>query len=83
MLDKVSALRALHVLPDHSAPGDGSMVDLERKFIVDLRDSALRLKRQGVSIDDAGKQLAVEFKAKYADWPSMNVAGFVRSIYAE
>ena len=29
------------------------------------------------------KQLAVEFKAKYPDWPNMNVAGFVRSIYAE
>jgi glyoxylase-like metal-dependent hydrolase (beta-lactamase superfamily II) len=83
VLDKVSALHALHVLPDHSAPGDGSMVELERKFIADLRDSAVRLKSQGVSAEDAGKQLAVEFKAKYADWPNMNVAGFVRSIYAE
>jgi hypothetical protein len=25
----------------------------------------------------------VEFKAKYPDWPNMNVTGFVRSIYAE
>jgi hypothetical protein len=70
-------------LPDHSAPGDGSMVALEKKFISELRTSALELKRKGVSADDAGKQLATEFKAKYADWPSMNVAGFVRSIYAE
>jgi glyoxylase-like metal-dependent hydrolase (beta-lactamase superfamily II) len=83
VLEKVTALHAMHVLPDHSAPGDGSMVEQERKFIADLRDSALHLKSQGVSADDAGKQLGVEFKAKYPDWPSMNVTGFVRSIYAE
>jgi glyoxylase-like metal-dependent hydrolase (beta-lactamase superfamily II) len=83
VLGKVAELHALHVLPDHSAPGDGSMIQLERKFIADLRDSALHLKSQGVSADDAWKQLGVEFKAKYADWPNMNVAGFVRSIYAE
>src|ERR1041385_355722 len=41
VLDKVAALNALHVLPDHSAPGDGSLVALERQFINDLRNSAL------------------------------------------
>jgi glyoxylase-like metal-dependent hydrolase (beta-lactamase superfamily II) len=83
VLDKIAALNALHVLPDHSAPGDGSMVAAEKKFISDLRNSALELKKKGVAADDAGKQLAVEFKVKYPDWPNMNVAGFVRSIYAE
>jgi len=83
VLDKIAALNALHVLPDHSAPGDGSMVTAEKKFIGDLRNSALELKKKGVAADDAGKQLAVEFKAKYPDWPNMNVTGFVRSIYAE
>jgi glyoxylase-like metal-dependent hydrolase (beta-lactamase superfamily II) len=83
VLDKIAALNALHVLPDHSAPGDGSMVAAEKKFIGDLRNSALELKNKGVAADDAGKQLTVAFKAKYPDWPNMNVAGFVRSIYAE
>jgi glyoxylase-like metal-dependent hydrolase (beta-lactamase superfamily II) len=83
VLDKVMALNALHVLPDHSAPGDGSMVALEKRFISELRNRALELKKQGVSADDAGKQLGAEFKTKYADWPNMNVTGFVRSIYAE
>ena len=83
VLDKVAALNALHVLPDHSAPGDGSLVALEKKFIGDLRGRALELKRQGVDVEEAGKQLGVEFKAKYPDWPAMNVAGFVHSIYAE
>ncbi len=83
VLDKVAALNALHVLPDHSAPGDGSMVAAEKNFIGNLRDRALELKKQGVSADDAGKQLGTEFKSKYPDWPSMNVTGFVRSIYAD
>jgi glyoxylase-like metal-dependent hydrolase (beta-lactamase superfamily II) len=83
VLDKIMALNALHVLPTHSSPGDGSMVALEKRFIGDLRSSSLELKKRGVSAEDAGKQLADEFKTKYADWPSMNVTGFVRSIYAE
>jgi len=83
VLDRVAALNALHILPDHSAPGDGSMVALEKKFITDLRYAALDLKKKGVSAEDAGTQLGTEFKTKYPDWPSMNVAGFVRSIYAE
>ena len=83
VLDKVIALNALHVLPDHSAPGDGSMVAVEKKFIGDLRNRALELKGKGISADDAGKQLGGEFKTRYPDWPNMNVAGFVRSIYTE
>jgi glyoxylase-like metal-dependent hydrolase (beta-lactamase superfamily II) len=83
VLDKVAALNALHVLPDHSAPGDGSMVALEKQFIGDLRKRALELKKNGVTVEEAGKRLESEFKTKYPDWPSMNVAGFVRSIYGE
>ena len=83
VLDKVMALNALHVLPDHSAPGDGSMVAQEKSFISDLQHSALELKKRGISAEDAGRQLGAEFKTKYPDWPNMNVAGFVRSIYSE
>ena len=83
VLDKVAALNALHVLPDHSAPGDGTMVAQEKQFISDLRNRALELKKDGVGVDDAGKRLESEFKTKYPDWPNMNVSGFVRSVYAE
>jgi len=83
VLDRISALPVEHVLPDHSAPGDGSLVAKERAFIDDLRTRARALKQQGVTADDAGKQLGVEFKTRYPDWPNMNVSGFVRSIYAE
>jgi hypothetical protein len=83
VLDKLAPLKVRHVLPDHSMPGDGSLITAERNFIADLQARALALKRQGVSADDAGKQLSVEFKTKYANWPNMNVAGFVQSVYAE
>ena len=63
--------------------GDGSLVTSERAFISDLRARALALKRQGISADDAGKELSAEFKAQYPDWPSMNVAAFVQRIYAD
>src|SRR6202789_491579 len=32
VLDKIEALKAEHILPDHSAPGDGSMVAAERSL---------------------------------------------------
>jgi glyoxylase-like metal-dependent hydrolase (beta-lactamase superfamily II) len=83
VLDKVQTLGALHVLPDHSAPGDGSMVAIEKQFIAAVRSAALDLKKKGLSAEDAGKQLSADFQAKYPDWPNMNLAGFVRSVYAE
>src|SRR5580658_1025306 len=83
VLDQVAKLGALHVLPDHSAVGDGSLVAQERAFITDLRTRALDLMRQGVDADEAGKRLTVEFKTKYSDWPISSVSGFVKSVYAE
>jgi glyoxylase-like metal-dependent hydrolase (beta-lactamase superfamily II) len=83
VLDRIAALNARHVLPTHSAPGDGSLVALQKRFMTDLRDSALELQKKGVTVDEAGKRLEGEFKTKYPTWPSMNVAGFVQSIYAE
>lgn len=83
VLDKLARLNVEHVLPDHSPPGDGSLIAAERNFINDVRTRALTLKRQGVSAGDAGKQLNQELQAKYSDWPDINVSGLVRRIYAE
>ena len=83
VLDEVAGLGAAHVLPTHSAPGDGSLVAREKAFIVDLRARALDLKGQGVAVEPAGEQLTAEFRARYPDWSIATVANFVRSIYAE
>src|SRR5216684_3953202 len=83
VLEKVAALNAYHVLPDHSAPGDGSLVAAELNLISEIRTRALALKRQGISPDDAGKQVTADLKTQHPDWPNTNAAGFVKSVYAE
>ena len=83
VLDKLAKLNVTRVLPDHSPVGDGALIAAERAFISDLRTRTLALRRQGVSTQDAGVQLGAEFKAKYADWPNMNVGGFVQRVYDE
>jgi glyoxylase-like metal-dependent hydrolase (beta-lactamase superfamily II) len=83
VLDKIEALNAAHVLPDHSAPGDGSLVAGERRLISEIRTRALTLKGQGMSVDAAGQQITTELKTEHPDWPNTNAAGFVKSVYAE
>ena len=83
VLDKVEGLNAAHVLPDHSAPGDGSMVGAERELISEIRTRALALKQQGVSPEDAGKTISSELKAQHPDWANTNAGGFVKSVYNE
>jgi glyoxylase-like metal-dependent hydrolase (beta-lactamase superfamily II) len=83
VLDKIAALDAAHILPDHSAPGDGSLVAAERSLIAEIRTRALALKRQGTSVEDAAKQVSADLKTQHPDWPNTNAAGFVRSVYAE
>jgi glyoxylase-like metal-dependent hydrolase (beta-lactamase superfamily II) len=83
ILDKLALLNVQRVLPDHSPPGDGSMIAAERAFIGDVQARARALKQRGIAAADAGKQLSAEFRTKYADWPSMDVANLVQRIYNE
>ena len=89
-LDKLEALKPNHVVPDHSRPGDGSLITKERAFLLDMRSRTLALKKQGVSTADAGKRLTDDFRSAYPewaknpDWPNLtSVPGFVRQVYAE
>jgi glyoxylase-like metal-dependent hydrolase (beta-lactamase superfamily II) len=84
ILDRVEAMKPRHIIPDHGELGDGSLIGKERAFIADLQARALALKRQGVPVGDAGKQLTAEFQAKYRDWQSMDlVVAFVERVYEE
>jgi glyoxylase-like metal-dependent hydrolase (beta-lactamase superfamily II) len=83
VLDKVADLNAAHILPDHSAPGDGSLVAAERDLISEIRTRALALKRQGLPADDAGKEVSAGLKTEHPDWPNTHAAGFVKSVYAD
>jgi glyoxylase-like metal-dependent hydrolase (beta-lactamase superfamily II) len=85
-VDQVAELGALHVVPDHSPIGDGSLVQKEKAFLVALRERALVLKSQGVSAQDAGRQLTAEFQRRYPDWTMSardDLTSFVEAAYAE
>jgi glyoxylase-like metal-dependent hydrolase (beta-lactamase superfamily II) len=84
ILDQLEPLKPRFIVPDHGALGDGSLIAQERAFLQDLQGRALELKRQGTSVEDAGRLLTTEFKAKYPDWPNVNaVPNVVRRVYAE
>lgn len=82
-LDRVATLNVAHVLPDHSPPGDGSLVDSERELIVAIRTQALALKRQGISVEAAGKEVSATLERLHPDWPNINASSFVKSVYLD
>ena len=84
LLDQLEPLKPRYVVPDHGALGDGSLIGKERAFLVDVQRRALELKRQGTSVEEAGKLLQSELKAKYPDWENMNpIPNVVRRVYEE
>jgi glyoxylase-like metal-dependent hydrolase (beta-lactamase superfamily II) len=83
VVDEVAKLNAQHVLPEHSAIGDGTLVTQERSFLAELRDRSLVLKQDGDSTEQAGERLTVEFKRKYPDWSIGDLTSFVKAAYAE
>jgi len=84
ILDQLAPLKPRFIVPDHGALGDGSLIARERAFLVDVQARSLALKRKGTSVDDAGKLVSAEMKAKYPDWTSMgSVANIVKRVYAE
>jgi len=84
ILDQLEPLHPRHIVPDHGALGDGSLIAKERAFIVELQSRSLQLKRQGKSAAEAATIVTAEVKKKYPDWQTMGpVANVVKKVYAE
>ncbi len=84
ILDKLEPLKPRFVVPDHGALGDGSLIAKERAYLVDIQARSLALKRKGIKVDDAEKQITAEMKTKYPDWTNMGpTANIVKRVYAE
>jgi glyoxylase-like metal-dependent hydrolase (beta-lactamase superfamily II) len=90
VLDKLEPLRPRYIVPDHSHPGNGSLIAQERAFLLDMRSRTLAYKKQGLSAADAGKRITEDFKTAYpewaqnSDWPNLgSIPGFVQRVYAE
>jgi glyoxylase-like metal-dependent hydrolase (beta-lactamase superfamily II) len=84
-LDNVEALHPKFIVPDHGASiVDASQIGIQRAYFLALQARALELKKQGVSVDDAGKTITAELKAKNPDWPNPNnIAGEVTRVYEQ
>ena len=85
ILDQIEAMHPRIIVPDHGpAIVDASQIGAERSYLFALRARALELKKQGISVDDAGKTMTAELKSKYPDWPNPNsVVGEVRRVYEQ
>jgi glyoxylase-like metal-dependent hydrolase (beta-lactamase superfamily II) len=84
ILDQLAPLKPRFIVPDHGALGDGSLIAKERAFLSDVQKRSQELKRQGTTVEEAGKILTAELKARYPDWPNLGpVPNIVRRAYAE
>jgi glyoxylase-like metal-dependent hydrolase (beta-lactamase superfamily II) len=84
VLSQLRSRKFRYIVPDHSAPGDGSLVETDYQFFSQLQSRALELKKQGKSADDAGAALLTEFKTKFPDWQGLNaIPNVVKHVYSE
>lgn len=84
VVDKVAELNAKIIVPDHTPPGDASLVAQERGLMADIQSRAMTLKAQGKSAEEAGKIVAAELQKKYAGWTGMaRIAAAVEKAYAD
>jgi glyoxylase-like metal-dependent hydrolase (beta-lactamase superfamily II) len=65
VLDHAVDLKPNLILPDHSPPGDATMIGGQRAFMIDLLERTKALKSEGKSAEDAARQISAEFTAKY------------------
>ncbi|MFT4112345.1 MBL fold metallo-hydrolase [Silvibacterium sp.] len=83
VVDKIAELHAKHVVPDHSLPGNDSLVPEERRLIAEIRTSAIAMKAQGVSAEQAGAEISARLKQEHPDWHSTDASAFVKSVYLD
>ena len=75
VVDKVASLNPKIVVPDHTPPGDTSLIAQQRAFMADIQSRAMALKAEGKSAEEAGKIVTGEFQTKYKGWTGMGRMG--------
>jgi glyoxylase-like metal-dependent hydrolase (beta-lactamase superfamily II) len=83
-LEELDRLPATHVVGAHGDLTDRSVIRAYRELLSAIQTRAGELKREGKSAEEAGKQLAEEFKDKYKDWDQpIRVIPAVAVVYKE
>jgi glyoxylase-like metal-dependent hydrolase (beta-lactamase superfamily II) len=84
VLDELTALKPLHVVPSHGKLGDVTLIARDRAFIEAVQMRVGALKREGKSIDDAVAAVVAEIAPQYPEFGNPANAGAVaRAAYAE
>ena len=84
VLDELTALQPLHVVPSHGTPGDARLIARDREFIQAVQTRVAALKREGKSIDEAVAAVVAEIAPQYPEFGNATNAGaMARAAYAE
>ena len=82
--DTFSALTPRTVVPAHGAVGQGTLVGTNRAWVQQVRDRALALKKEGMSLDETGTTVQAEFVKQHPEWPRANgLAALARAAYED
>jgi glyoxylase-like metal-dependent hydrolase (beta-lactamase superfamily II) len=84
VLDELTALKPLHVVPSHGKLGDTTLIARDRAFITTVQTRVAALKREGKSIEEAVAAVIAEIAPQYPEFGNPTNAGAVaRAAYAE
>lgn len=72
VMNNVARLKPRIVVPDHSAPGDASLIAQERDMMAFLQSRITSLKAAGQSAEQATATLTAEVHDKYPGWTGFN-----------
>jgi glyoxylase-like metal-dependent hydrolase (beta-lactamase superfamily II) len=84
VLDELTALKPLHVVPSHGKLGDATLIARDREFIQAVQTRVVALKREGKSIDEAVAAVVAEIAPQYPEFGNAaNAGAMARAAYAE
>jgi len=84
VLDELTALKPLHVVPSHGKLGDATLIARDRAFIQAVQTRVATLKREGKSIDEAVAAVVAEIAPEYPEFGNAaNAGAMARAAYAE
>jgi len=83
VLDELTALKPLHVVPSHGKLGDVTLIARDRAFIEAVRARVTAMKREGKSIDEAVAAVIADIAPQYPEFGNPTNAGaMARAAYA-
>lgn len=84
VLDELTALKPVHVIPSHGKLGDAGLIARDLSFLKAVQARVRVLKREGKSMDDAVAAVAAEIAPQYPEFGNpTGSAAVARAAYAE